>query len=699
MAWYASGKSFFRDSSDENDDGDEKDDGAHIDFTMNVARPSPDNGAKVKNKDKDKRREKGGRAGDTNTRRQSIATSSLLPFPWSKITTSTISGASTSPDRNSGRREPKLISTATSASRKQRRCSMSDAPPCLGLGLGPKFNINIDDNKPVPSAPASMMIEQDHSTSIPAKKCAGNIHFRNPRDGDHGEDAEAEAADEDEDEDDDSVNCSSVGLLRSAFGSSSSSNKKRMVVGAGNQVTSSHSSNHQTHATVPAGFMPTGARRLNSSCWSGNFIHLFMGGESWNRFDWNCDTLDLDLFRPAVTRNRKKEREKSKEQIKSQRNEQGKAKKEDESERCQEKSKEEILNPFDDEYEITISDEDEDDDDDDILPIEAIAPLCNFRNLRFLKLAGMSQSYQKYIWQVAWLNPGLETLELEMALEPCIRRPFSGWPYIKGGWIQQSRPDGERGSYYGDDGKGILHRRVGIGEYLDKYAIAHAKTRAARMGSTLNLLPVVKLSLTGFVVDAEPFHLFNPHRLRLISFKNDCVDAGFTLPERMREQVVVSWPKLLSQEVIAARRVKHGEIKLIDHGSKREKLAGHKPAYCSPAIVKPTTNITAASTTRATAVSLTMAGKSKTAAPHRDTVVATPNFSYPNPHAPAASPKRAAKPSVATAADDRGKGKCKQRDGNMRCSVNTRDISKEDVKPQQRRRLFSSLKKRRPVAD
>ncbi|EEQ92315.2 uncharacterized protein BDCG_07435 [Blastomyces dermatitidis ER-3] len=683
MAWYVSGRSFFRDSSDENDDGDEKGDGAHIDFTTNRISPNLDIGAKAK--DKDKRREKGGRAGDTETRRQSIATSSLLPFPWSKITISDMRDASTSPERKSGRREPTLISISTSASKKQRRCSMSDAPACLGLGPAPKVNLNIDDNTPVPSAPASMMSAQEHFASIPAKKFAGNIHFRNPREADDGGDAE----------DGDSINCSSVGLLRSAFGSRSSSGKKRTAVGAGNQVTSLHSSNHLAHATVPAGVMPTATRRPTDSGWSGDFVHLFMGGESWNRFELNCDTLNLDLFWPAVMGSRKKEKGKGKEQIKGQRNEKGKMKKEDESEKRKGEAKEEILNPFDDEYEITISDDDDtdDNDDDDILPVEAIAPLCNFRNLRFLKLAGMSQSYQKYIWQAAWLNPGLETLELEMALEPCIRRAFSGWPYIKGGWVQQRKPDGEQGSYYGDDGKGILHRRVGIGEYLDKYAIVHAKARAARMGSTLNLLPVVKLTLTGFVVDAEPFHLFNPHRLRLISFKNDCVDAGFTLPERMREQVVVSWPKLLSQQAIAARRVKHGEIKLIDHWSKRKKLASHTPAYCSASSVKSTAITTAANTTTATAVSVTTAGKSKAAAPHKDTAVATPNFSYPNPHASVGSPTSAAKSSAT--ADNTHKGKGKQIDGNMLCAADSRDIFKEDVKPQQRRRLFSSLKKAR----
>jgi hypothetical protein len=71
-----------------------------------------------------------------------------------------------------------------------------------------------------------------------------------------------------------------------------------------------------------------------------------------------------------------------------------------------------------------------------MLNIEEMAPLCQFRNLRVLKITGMMQSYQKYIWQAAWLNTDLEELELGMAHEPRIRRSASKrWPYIKGGWM------------------------------------------------------------------------------------------------------------------------------------------------------------------------------------------------------------------------------------------------------------------------
>lgn len=70
-----------------------------------------------------------------------------------------------------------------------------------------------------------------------------------------------------------------------------------------------------------------------------------------------------------------------------------------------------------------------------IMPVQELSPLCNFRNLRSLTLTGMLRSYQPYIWQTVWLNPGLEELGLEMALEPCIRRTFdSSWPAIKSTW-------------------------------------------------------------------------------------------------------------------------------------------------------------------------------------------------------------------------------------------------------------------------
>lgn len=68
-----------------------------------------------------------------------------------------------------------------------------------------------------------------------------------------------------------------------------------------------------------------------------------------------------------------------------------------------------------------------------IFPISGMAPLCMFRNLRILKLTGMMQSYQMYIFQAAWLNTDLEELEIEMALAPRLRRGYK-WPFMKGDW-------------------------------------------------------------------------------------------------------------------------------------------------------------------------------------------------------------------------------------------------------------------------
>ncbi|KAM5434724.1 hypothetical protein MferCBS31731_006496 [Microsporum ferrugineum] len=241
-------------------------------------------------------------------------------------------------------------------------------------------------------------------------------------------------------------------------------------------------------------------------------IISFRGGAAWQSLDQNCEVLALDLFWPTKRNN-----------------------------------------PFDNPFRS------------DIMPVEELSSLCNFRNLRKLKLTGMSRSYQKYIWQTVWLNPGLEELELEMALEPCIRRTFNAdWPSIKGDWSYRTA-DEASGVYYGEAGEGELHRRAGVGEYLDKEAIGNAKARAWEMGCSLDRLPVVQISLTGFVVDADPFFMwFNPHRLRVINFKNDCVDAGFSLPRSMADRVVVSWPNTVAEYAMQVRHVQPGEVKLIN---------------------------------------------------------------------------------------------------------------------------------------
>ena len=70
------------------------------------------------------------------------------------------------------------------------------------------------------------------------------------------------------------------------------------------------------------------------------------------------------------------------------------------------------------------------------LSLVEMKPLCHFRALRSLKLVGMMQSYQTYIWQTAWLNLNLEELELGMALEPEVTSSTYSmqWELIQHGW-------------------------------------------------------------------------------------------------------------------------------------------------------------------------------------------------------------------------------------------------------------------------
>lgn len=70
------------------------------------------------------------------------------------------------------------------------------------------------------------------------------------------------------------------------------------------------------------------------------------------------------------------------------------------------------------------------------LSVKEIKPLCQFRNLRSLKIVGMLQSYQTYIWQAVWLNMNLDELELGMALEPVVANPTYSmeWQRIQHGW-------------------------------------------------------------------------------------------------------------------------------------------------------------------------------------------------------------------------------------------------------------------------
>lgn len=56
----------------------------------------------------------------------------------------------------------------------------------------------------------------------------------------------------------------------------------------------------------------------------------------------------------------------------------------------------------------------------------------------------------------------------------------------------------------------------------------------------LQRLPIERLTLTGFVVDAGPFVWFDPKLLKSIHFKSNCLDAGFSLPTSM-SHVAIEW--------------------------------------------------------------------------------------------------------------------------------------------------------------
>lgn len=101
------------------------------------------------------------------------------------------------------------------------------------------------------------------------------------------------------------------------------------------------------------------------------------------------------------------------------------------------------------------------------------------------------------------------------------------------------------------------------------------------MGPTRNRLSIVTLTLTGFVVDADPFYLwFNPGRLRRIHFRNDCVDAGFCLPEAMRGVVTIDFPRQVREYATTIRPVDGvREVKVVEVKKKEKAWERQHPGY------------------------------------------------------------------------------------------------------------------------
>ncbi|EEA26717.1 conserved hypothetical protein [Talaromyces marneffei ATCC 18224] len=165
--------------------------------------------------------------------------------------------------------------------------------------------------------------------------------------------------------------------------------------------------------------------------------------------------------------------------------------------------------------------------------------LNSFMNLRCLMVSGMLKSYQKRLFQAIWKMEHLEDLQLRMAEEPRISpKAVLPWRPIEKGWRPQAK---EPEAYIKPgDGKGRILKEYGDAEYLDNCAIELAKPNLKGSHPEYDswmsrLLPIVHLTLRGFVVDAVPFcSCFNGDKLRSITF-TDCYDAGFYLPNDMEE--------------------------------------------------------------------------------------------------------------------------------------------------------------------
>ena len=116
-----------------------------------------------------------------------------------------------------------------------------------------------------------------------------------------------------------------------------------------------------------------------------------------------------------------------------------------------------------------------------IFPSYALSPLSLYRQLRTLKVVGMMQCYQSYIWEAVWLNPNLTELTLEMANE------------------------GET-----IDTEAVRKAR--------KYAKARPSMSEVVLGkseaATPEHLPIAKLRLAGFTVGMVFFKSFDPAVLR-----------------------------------------------------------------------------------------------------------------------------------------------------------------------------------------
>ncbi|KUL83728.1 hypothetical protein ZTR_07468 [Talaromyces verruculosus] len=183
--------------------------------------------------------------------------------------------------------------------------------------------------------------------------------------------------------------------------------------------------------------------------------------------------------------------------------------------------------------------------------------LTSFKNLRCLKVSGMLKSYQKKLFQAIWQMERLEDLQLRMAEEPRLS-PEAELRFhpIEEGWSPQTK---DAQSHVSSGEKGRIFKQYGDAEYLDNCVIELAKPNLKSNHPEYNtwmdrLLPIVHLTLRGFVVDAVPFcSCFDADKLRSITF-TDCYDAGFYLPNNM-EHVKLYFGSNDKHKAIEGRRV------------------------------------------------------------------------------------------------------------------------------------------------
>ena len=134
-----------------------------------------------------------------------------------------------------------------------------------------------------------------------------------------------------------------------------------------------------------------------------------------------------------------------------------------------------------------------------VFPLQDLSPLCLYRELRTLKITGMMQSYQWYIWLAVWLNPRLTDLALEMAGEA---EALDVTAIAKAQEFAKSKPTMRE--------------------------VAQGKTTA----EVLQKFHVVNLSLTNMVVYDAAFQCISDMMLQRVEFL-ECKDAGFELPSVM----------------------------------------------------------------------------------------------------------------------------------------------------------------------